>query len=86
MALAAAVLMPLLARAKIRLAGDLDSPALRADGINTLFCGLMSLVLLLGPVANVFLKWWWLDAAAALLLVPLLIKEGLMAMRAARQA
>ena len=75
-AVAAAVGMPALARAKIRVAEEIGSRALRADAMETFTCGYLSWVLLAGLVANALLHWWWLDSAAALVLIPLLIKEG----------
>lgn len=75
-AFVAALGMPLLARAKIRLADEIGSKALRADAMETLACGYLSWVLLTGLLANAVLCWWWLDSAAALVLVPLLVKEG----------
>ncbi len=75
-ALVAAFGMPLLAKAKIRVADRIGSRALRADAMETFTCGYLSWALLAGLVANAILHWWWLDGAAALAVVPLLIKEG----------
>ncbi len=68
--------MPLLARAKIRVADKIGSRALRADAMETFTCGYLSWALLAGLIANAALHWWWLDSAAALAVVPLLMKEG----------
>ena len=75
-AVVAAVGMPRLARAKLRVAAEIGSRALRADAMETITCGRLSWILLAGLVANALLHWWWLDSAAALLLIPFLIKEG----------
>lgn len=75
-AIAAAFGMPLLAKAKIRVADKIGSRALRADAMETFTCGYLSWALLAGLAANAVLHWWWLDSAAALAVVPLLIKEG----------
>lgn len=75
-ALVAALGMPILARAKIRVADRIGSKALRADAMETFTCGFLSWILLAGLVANALLHWWWLDSVAALVLVPFLIKEG----------
>jgi len=75
-AVIAALGMPLLARAKIRVADEIGSKALRADAMETFTCGYLSWVLLAGLAANALLHWWWLDAAASLVIVPLLIKEA----------
>lgn len=75
-AVIAAAGMPLLARAKIRVAGRIQSAALRADAMETFTCGYLSWVLLAGLIANAVFHWWWLDAAASLLIVPLLLREA----------
>lgn len=79
-ALVAALGMPILARAKIRVADRIGSRALRADAMETFTCGFLGWVLLAGLVANALLHWWWLDSVAALVLVPFLFKEGREAM------
>jgi len=78
--LVAALGMPVLARAKIRVADRIGSKALRADAMETFTCGYLSWVLLAGLVANALLHWRWLDSVAALMLVPFLVKEGREAM------
>ncbi len=72
--------MPVLAKAKIRVADAIGSRALRADAVETFTCGYLSWALLAGLAANAALHWWWLDGAAALAIVPLLAKEGREAM------
>jgi divalent metal cation (Fe/Co/Zn/Cd) transporter len=51
-AIVAAVGMPVLAKAKSRVAGKIDSRSLRADAMETLSCGYLSLVLLAGLILN----------------------------------
>ena len=75
-AVVAAFGMPVLARAKLRVADQIGSWALRADAMETFTCGYLSWVLLAGLAANAVLHWWWLDSVAALAIVPLLMKEG----------
>jgi len=75
-AVVAAFGMPVLAKAKLRLADEIGSKALRADAMETFTCGFLSWVLLAGLGANALLHWRWLDSVAALALVPFLIKEG----------
>lgn len=75
-ALVAAFGMPLLAKAKIRVADQIGSRALRADAMETFTCGYLSWALLVGLAVNAAFHWWWLDSAAALGVVPLLVKEG----------
>ena len=77
LAVASFTLMPLIAVWKLRIAarGNLQSIAIEAK--ETLACGALSLILLIGLVANAAVGWWWLDAVTALLLVPWLLREGL---------
>lgn len=78
------VVMPLLARLKLKVAADLQSSALRADAFETIACAWLSLTTLAGLLANAIFGWWWADAVAGLVLIPLLIKEGLEAIRGER--
>ena len=75
------VVMPLLAGAKLRVAGRLPSEALRAEAKETLACAYLSFTLLLGLVLNEALGWWWADPVAALLMVPWLVREGIEGLR-----
>lgn len=75
------LVMPLLARAKFRLAGQLDSEALRADGTQTIICAYLSAMLLAGLALNAQFGWWWADPVAALGMVPIILREGLEAWR-----
>ena len=71
------VVMPLLARAKLRTAAALDSRALRADAHETIVCAWLSATTLVGLALNALLGWWWADPVAALAMVPLIVREGL---------
>jgi divalent metal cation (Fe/Co/Zn/Cd) transporter len=75
------VVMPLLSRAKKKVGNELGSAAMRADAKQTDFCVYLSVILLLGLLLNAVLDWWWADPAAALIMVPLIAKEGVEAMR-----
>jgi divalent metal cation (Fe/Co/Zn/Cd) transporter len=68
--------MPILAAYKLKVAARLNSPALRADAIESITCGYLSIVLMIGLAATWLLGWWWLDSVAALALIPFLIKEA----------
>lgn len=68
--------MPILAGYKLRVAARLNSRALRADAMEAITCGYLSIVLMIGLAATRILGWWWLDSVAALALIPFLIKEG----------
>ena len=73
---AALLVMPLLARAKLRLAEALDSRTLRTDACEAVCCAWLSLTTLAGLVLNAAFGWWWADPAAALVIVPMLVREG----------
>ena len=73
--------MPLLARAKRRVALALNSGALVAESRQTLFCTYLSAILLAGLVLNAAVGWWWADPIAALVMVPIIAKEGLEGVR-----
>ncbi len=68
--------MPILAAYKLKVAARLSSRALRADAIESITCGYLSIVLMIGLAATRLLDWWWLDSVAALALIPFIIKEG----------
>lgn len=73
--------MPILAGYKLKVAARLNSRALRADAIESITCGYLSIVLMVGLAATRLFGWWWLDSVAALALIPFLIKEGRAAVR-----
>jgi len=68
--------MPILAGYKLKVAARLNSRALRADAIESITCGYLSIVLMIGLAATRLLGWWWLDSVAALALIPFIIKEA----------
>src|SRR5438132_6933272 len=68
--------MPILAAYKLKVAARLDSRALRADAVESITCGYLSIVLMIGLAATWLLGWWCLDSVAALALIPFLIKEA----------
>jgi divalent metal cation (Fe/Co/Zn/Cd) transporter len=75
------VVMPLLARAKRRVAAGINSRALQADSRQTDICAYLSAILLGGLLLNAALGWWWADPVAALVMVPIIVKEGVGALR-----
>ncbi len=81
LAVASLIAMPLLARAKRRVASAIASPALHADSKQTDICAYLSAILLLGLLLNAALGWWWADPLAGLLMVPLIAYEGVQAFR-----
>ena len=74
--LAAIPIMWLLARRKLRVAEALGSRAMRADAVESITCGWLSFVVLIGLLAQLALGAWWVDAVTSLVIVWLLIKEG----------
>ncbi len=81
LAVASLVVMPLLARAKRRVAGRLASGALAADSRQTSLCAYLSAILLGGLALNAVWGWWWADPVAALVMVPIIAREGIEALR-----
>lgn len=81
LAAASLIVMPLLARAKRRVARALASGALEAETRETEICAWLSAVLLGGLTLNAWLGWWWADPVAGLVMVPLIAREGIEAVR-----
>ena len=75
------VVMPVLARAKRRVAAQLTSSALTAEARQTEVCTYLSAILLGGLLLNALCSWWWADPVAALAMVPLIAYEGREAVR-----
>lgn len=81
LSVASLAVMPLLARAKRRVAARLESRALQADSRQTDLCAWLSAILLGGLALNAVWGWWWADPVAALLMVPIIAREGIEAMQ-----
>jgi divalent metal cation (Fe/Co/Zn/Cd) transporter len=64
-----------LARAKLRLADSLQSGALRADAVESIACGYLSAVVVIGLAALLFVNARSVDGITALVLVPFLLRE-----------
>lgn len=75
------VIMPFVARKKRQVAAVLNSGAIRADSQQTQLCAYLSAILLGGLSLNAVLGWWWADPAAALVMVPIIVNEGVEAIR-----
>jgi divalent metal cation (Fe/Co/Zn/Cd) transporter len=82
--LASIAIMWLLSRRKLRVAEALGSRALRVDTVESITCGWLSFVVLIGVLAQLALGAWWVDAVTSLVIVGLLIKEGREAWEAER--
>lgn len=81
LAMTSLVVMPMLARAKVRVARALDSTTVKADSMQTWLCSYLSAVLLAGLVLNATLGWSWADPLAALVIAAVALREGLEAWR-----
>lgn len=84
LAIAAAIVMPLLWQGKLRIAKRIGSAALKADAACSVTCAYMSITLLIGLALNGVLGWWWADPLAALALVYFIVREGREALHEAR--
>jgi len=60
------VVMPLLARAKRRVGGQLASRAVTADATETTLCVWLSAIVLAGLGLDALFGWWWADPVAGL--------------------
>jgi len=78
---AAAAVMPWLAKEKRRLSGATGSAALRADAAQSALCAYLSLIALAGLAINAIWHVKWADPIAALVVLPLIVWEGREAMR-----
>ena len=68
--------MVLLARGKLAVASALGSRAMRADAIESVTCGWLSLVVVVGLAAEALTGAWWIDSAASVGIVWFLLREG----------
>ncbi len=78
------VVMPWLAHLKRRVATAIQSRALESDSRQTSLCAYLSAILLGGLLLNALLGWWWADPVAALVMVPIIVREGVEALRGER--
>lgn len=81
LAMASLIVMPLLVRAKRKVARGIKSGALMADSKQTELCTYLSAILLVGLLLNALVGWWWADPVAALVMVPIIVKEGIEGLR-----
>lgn len=70
------VVLPLLARMKLRLASRLGSAALRGDGVLTLAATVLAAITLTALLLDSAFAWWWSDPIAALLIATALVVEA----------
>ena len=80
-AIASLVAMPLLSRAKRRVSAGIGSAAMAADARQTDFCAYLSAILLGGLLLNALFGLWWADPIAGLIMVPIIVKEGIVGLQ-----
>jgi len=73
--------MPLLARAKRRVAAGIASGAMTADSKQADSCTYLSAILLGGLLLNALFRCWWADPVAGLVMVPIIAREGIDGLR-----
>lgn len=78
---AALIFMPLLSRAKREVGRALNSEAMMADARQTDFCMYQAAIVLFGLLVHAMFGIGWADSVAALLLVPFLIRAGILSLR-----
>jgi divalent metal cation (Fe/Co/Zn/Cd) transporter len=78
---AALILMPLLAQAKRTVGRALNSEAMMTDAKQTDFCMYQAAIVLFGLMVHAIFGIGWADSAAALVLVPLLVRAGIVSLR-----
>jgi len=76
------MVMPLLARAKRRIAPVLGSRAAASEADQTRLCAVLSAVVLVGLALNAALGWWWADPVAGLVIATLAGVEAVRTWRA----
>jgi divalent metal cation (Fe/Co/Zn/Cd) transporter len=69
-------IMYFLSRRKLRLADTLGTRALRADAVESITCGWLSLVVVAALLVQLIIDAWWVDPIASLGIVWFLVREG----------
>lgn len=73
---AAIPVMYFLARRKLKVAELLGSRALRTDAVESITCGYLAVVVVIGLIVELLTGFWWVDAVTSLAIVWFLVKEG----------
>ncbi len=68
--------MYLLAKRKLAVAGRIGSRALRADAVESITCGWLAFVVVVGLLVQLALGAWWVDSLTSLAILWFLIKEA----------
>jgi divalent metal cation (Fe/Co/Zn/Cd) transporter len=82
--LASAVVLPPLALAKYRVAGELLSGALRLDSILTAVAAVLAAISLASLASSEAFGFWWADAIGALVVAGIVVREGMGSIGASR--
>ena len=85
-AVASLLVLPLLGRAKLRVATVLSSRALRADSMLTLVGAALAAVTCTALLLERVEGWWWADAVGALVIAVLLLSEAVRTLGGLRRA
>jgi divalent metal cation (Fe/Co/Zn/Cd) transporter len=72
----AIIVMPLLARAKGRVAAQLGSAATAGDAAQSWLCAISAAAVFVSILANAAVGWWWLDPITGLGIAGLAVREG----------
>ena len=73
--------MPLLGRAKQRVADEIGSAATKGEGRQNVLCAYLAGALLIGLLGNAVAGAWWLDPIVGLAIAGVAVREGLEAWR-----
>jgi divalent metal cation (Fe/Co/Zn/Cd) transporter len=76
LAIVAIPIMYALEKVKLKIADQIESRALRADAVESIACGYLSVIVVLGLLAQLFVSAWWIDGVSALAFVPFLWREA----------
>jgi Cation efflux family len=68
--------MYLLAKRKLAIAGRIGSRALRADAVESITCGWLAFVVVVGLLVQLALGAWWVDSVTSLAILWFLIKDA----------
>lgn len=84
LAIVSSIIMPVLARIKIKIGSTIGSNSLKSDGYCSMVCAYMSWILVVGVILTALLGWWWIDTVISLAFVYFVIHEGIEAIQDAR--
>ncbi len=73
---AAIPVMYFLAKRKLAVAEAIGSRALRTDAVESITCGYLAVVVVVGLLAELLTGFWWVDAVTSLAIVWFLVREG----------